>query len=282
VALHPDLNPRTYYRAKKKTNGTIQSVDAKTALWKSGGDEFDLGEFSSDTEWLISTLIVLTNQAIEKGDRTDLQEFLTILFAADAGQTPAGSARMQAGVFYRRALTKQVRLDYLSSTSATPINRDKDVDSIIDDTESALSLLDHDGEAGRDDCIIRVLTAWVSVIHRHRRAKLGQKNYEELLTEKRVIERLWVSLRKMRRGHPRADVTASNLTNLCSLLVSPDTRDAYIYLLAIDDRYLDLNHKAPTALYSLQGDPDCAHLRTILEKSPITREEISECIHSLS
>jgi hypothetical protein len=282
VSLHPDIYPRKYYRLIKEPNGTILSVDAKEALWREGKRQFDLGDFGAGTEWLISRLITLTKEAIETGDRAHLQEFLTGLLAADANQMPAGSARIQAGVLYRRALTKQVRLDYMPSTAAVPIDRDREPESIIADEESALSLLDQDHEPGQDDCKVRVLTALVSVIHRHRRAKLGYERYAQLLTEKQVIERLWTSLLKMRRGHPRAEVTASNLTNLCSLFARDDTRKAYVYLVAIDGRYLDLNYKAGTAFYSLRDDPDCAHLRNILTSNPVTSEEIRECSRSLS
>jgi hypothetical protein len=194
---------------------------------------------------------------------------------------PVGSPRMRAGVLYRRALAKQVLLDYLPSET-TPIGRKELAKSAIRDAKFALTLLEQNRGARREDCVNRALMVWVSLVHRHCRTELGPAKYEKLLEKEKVIERLWVSLRKMPRGHPRAEVTASNLTNLCSVCRRFDTREAYIYLAAIDERYGNLKHKAPTALHSLEMDPDCTHLRAVLEANPVTRKEIEECKQSLS
>jgi hypothetical protein len=126
----------------------------------------------------------------------------------------------------------------------------------------------------------RVLISWVSLIHRHRRKQLERK-YSELLKDKNVIGRLWAALHKMPAEHPRAEHIAHTLTNLCSLEKRPDTREAYIHLVAVDGSYFDLEHKKPTALYSLQTDPDCEYLRTVLQDQPISQEEIDQCKRSL-
>jgi hypothetical protein len=86
----------------------------------------------------------------------------------------------------------------------------------------------------------------------------------------------------MRKAHPRSELFASNLTCLCSYRGREDTREAYIYLVTFDTAYRKLTHKAATARYSLQTDPDCEYLRSVLEAKPVTKEEIETCKRSLS
>jgi hypothetical protein len=66
LSVHHDLHPRKYYRLKSKINGTIQSAEAKAALWRRAEKEFELGGFDPSTEWLVSTLITMTIEAIKK------------------------------------------------------------------------------------------------------------------------------------------------------------------------------------------------------------------------
>jgi hypothetical protein len=90
----------------------------------------------------------------------------------------------------------------------------------------------------------------MSLIHRHAVGELGPKNYADLLDERKVVEVFWSPFREMRRGHSRdrrtavatelAEVTASNLTHLCSLRTRIETREAYIHLVTIHDCHLDL------------------------------------------
>lgn len=110
---------------------------------------------------------------------------------------------------------------------------------------------------------------------------MGTKKYAELLDEMDVIGQLWACLLRMPLGHSRGELFACNLTNLCSFRSRHDTREAYVYLVVFDRRYRHLSYKAESARYSLQDDPDCAHLRSVLEGDPITQEDIRRCRKSL-
>ena len=278
-SLHDALHPRIYYRIKRNIRSRIESAGATEALWLSATTQFQLGDFGQETETLISALIGLTYEALVTGDYEELGELVHTLLAADADQRPTGPPRRKAGVMYRRALVKQIWLDYLPASNQTTAH--VCASSAIDDTDRALKLLRKDVEAGRDDCIARVLTAKASLFHRHFRGQLGHEKYVKLLARQRVVECLWISLRAMPKGHPRAEVTASNLTNFCSLLRRPDTRQAYIHLLAVNASSRALTYKAPTALFSFEDDPDCEHLRAELRVNPITKEEVLRCKLSL-
>lgn len=282
VALHDDLYGRKYYRLKAKDpSGTIESVEAKKAIWQSATEEFALGEFDPKTEWLISALIAKTNDAINSNDRSDLEAFTNALTAADAHQVPAGSKFARAGEYHRRALTRQIRVDYLPSSAAFPIDKSAEVSTAIHENRTALKLIKHDKELGSEDRAMRVQTALVSLLHRHGRRMLGEEQYRRLLDSQKVIDRLWASVRAMPRAHPRAELFANNLVSLCSYRLRDDARQAYIYLVAFENAYRDLTYKATTAIHPIATDPDCAYLRSLLDASPVTTEEIETCRRSL-
>jgi hypothetical protein len=288
--IHSKLYPRAYHRLKaKKLDGTIKSLKAKEAFWKRIGEVFKLGEFDPQTESLISDLICMTYAALnESGQknadlkedyRKNLERFTDTLMAADAHQIPAGTDMVRAGVFYRRALVKQIRVDHLcdhpNCSTLFPIKEEEEVSAAIADATTSLGLLKNDQEAGHEDRFNRVLILLVALLHRHRKNTLGLTEYKGKLEELKVIDRLFTAVRSVRRHHPRAVLLADNLVHLCSYLEHPNTREAYIYLCAFDDAYL--KNPTHTVATDKSAEDDNKYLLKILKDKPVSEQEIKEC-----